>query len=292
MVYRLKRRSRAKCNGPPSRRSRMNLSQRTERFKRSSLSSSNGGTSSSGLESAQTPTLMEQKGSLSGAKLRNHNTMTANGRIVVQSANDIRHNICTADVAPTNSFTTFTGNSPFEKYPQTSELSSSGPDIRTIHTRLQKTSYLKSLISPPECLLSGKKPFATVKDKYSNNSCYLNVKQRASAAAAAVVGRQFEQRSEEAGKFGATLKKLSCTNYHQNYGINTNLRASINRMSVIHSAAESETTNARSEASAVEGNNRNQTQVVTRFVSKKPPAPINPGLAHNAGRSTEFIDRL
>lgn len=277
MVYRLRRRRQARCNGPPSRRSRPNLSQRTERFVRSSLSSSNGASSSA----METPSLCERKGSLSGAKLTHkNNTMTSNGRVIVHPSN-----VASAADSAGNSLSTFTGN--HDKYLPTSEVSSAGcpPDIRPIHTRLQKPTYLKSVIStsPPECLLSQNQNKRTL-NKYSESSCYLNFnKQRQPSATmsanSAALARHFggSQSNDQAKVNSGSFKKLggSC-----DHGQIVNARGSYKRMSVIHSGAE------ENEQSAP------KQQVHRTVASRKSVTAANASRLYDASRSTDFVDRL
>lgn len=277
VIYRLRRRKRARCNGPPSHRSRPNLCQRAERFVRSSLSSSTGEASSTGA--IDTPSLCERKASLSGAKMnQKSNTMTTNGRVIVHSSS------VTTNESAGNLLSTFTGAN--EKYLPASEVSSSSAgctDIRPIHTRLQKPTYLKSVISssPPECLLNQSKKSL---NKYSDSSCYLNInKQRHTASgtiatSSAALARHFGgSHSSELAK-GNSFKKLSGSCEH---GASVNARASYKKMPVIHSSAEDN-----------EQPVAKQQQLSRTVASRKSVITAIPSRLYDASRSTEFVDRL
>lgn len=197
MFYRHRRRSSGRCTDLPAQSARKltrNLTKRTKHFVRSnfitpnhditSIKSINLDTSASTSiksPSSSAPNCQDVIGNL---KLSNQ-IVDGNHRVSSGVADDSNIGGYLSKKAFGQTLSSFANSTPIsEKYQfTTTQSDDSAADIKTLNTRLQKASYLKSLISAPESLISGCK-----KSQTTNRACessdagggayYLNVGNR------------------------------------------------------------------------------------------------------------------
>lgn len=188
MIYRHKRRSIGRCGDLPTRSPRKltrNLTQRTKHFVRANFVNPNDVTSIKSINVDNT------NASASGSATKSSALNTTEGNLNGQSADPMSNPASDAcnRVGYLNkktfgqSLSTFNNTPMSGKYQFTTQSSSedSAADIKTLNTRIQKTSYLKTLISSPECFLLGKnknKPPVNQAESTDSGAYYLNVRNK------------------------------------------------------------------------------------------------------------------
>lgn len=197
MFYRHRRRSSGRCTDLPAQSARKltrNLTKRTKHFVRSNFITPNHDITSIKSINLDTSTNNSVKSPSSGASNCQNMIGDIKSKNQIVDINHRASNICADDSnigdylskkAFGQTLSSFANSTPIsEKYQFISaQVEDSAADIKTLNTRLQKASYLKSLISAPESLLPGCK-----KSQTSNRTCessdggggafYLNVRNR------------------------------------------------------------------------------------------------------------------
>lgn len=225
MIYRHRRRTVGRCADLPGRSARKltrNLTQRTKHFVRANFVNPNDVTSikSINMDSAGNSTSGGPNKKPPGVGLKATPAACGNGT----NTNDdhpMNNNSASDRVGYLTkktfgqSLSTFNQTPLSEKYHFTTQSSSedSAADIKTLNTRLQKTSYLKSLISSPECLLLGKSKNKTpVNQAESTDSgaYYLNVRNKTANSHNMLMSEDSKQRARATSPSGGESSSTSC----------------------------------------------------------------------------------
>lgn len=252
MFYRHRRRSSGRCTDLPAQSARKltrNLTKRTKHFVRSNfITPSHDITSVKSINldtSTNTPVTPSGSSALNcrdvvGETTSNNPTFEGNHR-----ASDSAGNSSVGGYLSKKAFgqtlSTFANSTPIsEKYQfTTTQSESSSADIKTLNTRVQKASYLKSLISTPECLLSGSKKTSSIRAGDSSDGssgggggggvgaggAYLNVRNRSNNLGQGKQAlQQFQQQlkprspTEYSYRLSDSSKRLTCDNSNKKHG--------------------------------------------------------------------------
>lgn len=253
MFYRHRRRSSGRCTDLPAQSARKltrNLTKRTKHFVRSNfITPSHDITSVKSINlDTSTNTLVTSPGS-SALNCQDVVRETTSNKPIVEGnhlASDSAANSSVGGYLSKKAFgqtlSTFANGTPIsEKYQfTTTQSESSSADIKTLNTRLQKASYLKSLVSAPECLLSGCKKSSSNRAGDSSDSggggggggvgveaggAYLNVRNRSNNLGHGNQAlQQFQQQlkprspTEYSYRLSDSSKKFTCDNSNKKHG--------------------------------------------------------------------------
>lgn len=174
----------------------------------------------------------------------------------------------------------------------TSQEESFGTDIKTLQTKLQKPSYLKTLVYSPECLLTNKKQQPQRTGKLPEpSSSYLNMRNRIGQLSS-------QQRGSPGGDSNLSIKKLNpvAPKLHNNPKYADDFKHQSDKMSTIRSVGNTAEIKAAIEAGISQDNKKPQR--VDMFGGKLPSpkhlvaVPNSIGLDRSKSPDSSQIDRL